>query len=284
MATPFSRLLLATEHGEFDTGAETLALALARRCALPLAAVLPVVSNPEFEMVAPQLAAKADAEAAVRREDLQAMARAAGVALQVQVRRGAEPFAEIVDEARLCGADLLIIRRRGKRGLLANLLVGEMVSKVVAHAPCSVLVTPRGAQMWARRVLVGMDPQASDPALLDEAAGIAAACGLPLQLLCVASSRDTQAAAEQELAAALQQARSRGSPAQGEVQGEVRVGRPHEELLTATRAHGADLIVLGRHGRSSLGRAWIGGVAQKVIGLAECPVLVHLNPPPTTTP
>ena len=34
--------------------------------------------------------------------------------------------------------------------------------------------------------------------------------------------------------------------------------------------------------RQYLGRAWIGGTAQKVIGLAECPVLVHVpsSPPP----
>ena len=47
MAQFFARLLLATEHTEFDTGAETLALALAQRCLLPLTMVLPLLSNPE---------------------------------------------------------------------------------------------------------------------------------------------------------------------------------------------------------------------------------------------
>ena len=58
MSGTFSRLLLATEHSEFDAGAEALAFAMARRCGLPLAAVLPVSSNPEFEVVAPELAAR----------------------------------------------------------------------------------------------------------------------------------------------------------------------------------------------------------------------------------
>ena len=48
MPAPFARLLLATEHTEFDRGSETLALALARQAGLPLAVVLPVLSNPEF--------------------------------------------------------------------------------------------------------------------------------------------------------------------------------------------------------------------------------------------
>src|SRR5512134_2569231 len=96
----FSRLLLATEHGEFDAGSEALAFVMAQRCGLPLAAVLPVVSNPEFEAVAPELAAKADAEASVRREQLESRARAAGVTMALRVRHGAEPYAEIVEEAR----------------------------------------------------------------------------------------------------------------------------------------------------------------------------------------
>jgi len=272
MTHPFSRLLLATEHGEFDTGAEALAFALSRRCALPLAGVLPVVSNPEFEAVAPQLAAKADAEAGARREQLAARARAEGVTLDLRVRHGAEPFAEIVDEARARAADLIVIRRRGKRSLLANLLVGEMVSKVVSHAPCSLLITPRAARMWEREVMLGLDPQAPDTGALALAAGVAAECGMPLHVLCVAGGDAGRAEAERAVAAAVASAAALGCRAQGL----IRIGRPHQELLAAASAVGADLIVVGRHGIDRRARAWFGGVAQKVIGLAECPVLVYV--------
>jgi len=50
---PFSRLLLATEHTDFDRGAEAIAFALAARCQLALAGVMPLVSNAEFEAAAP---------------------------------------------------------------------------------------------------------------------------------------------------------------------------------------------------------------------------------------
>ncbi|MDP1900569.1 MAG: universal stress protein [Rubrivivax sp.] len=279
MPITFTRPLLATEHGEFDTGAEAVAFALARRCGLPLAGVLPVLGNPEFEAVAPQLAARADAEASVKREHLVAQAQAAGVALELCVRHGPEPYAEIVEEARGRASDLIVIRRRGRRGLLANLLIGEMVSKVVAHAPCSVLVALRGAQMWSRGVLVGLDPQAPDMALLDEAAAIAVESALPLRLVCVAANRDAQAAAQQVLDRALLQARRHG----GQALGELRIGRAHEELVAAAQACGADLLVVARHGAGPLGRVWIGGTAQKVTGLAHCPVLIHVNHPPRET-
>jgi nucleotide-binding universal stress UspA family protein len=271
----FKRPLLATEHGEYDVGAETLAFALARRCALPLGAVLPVTSNPEYEMVAPQLAAKADAEAAARREQLTARAGREGLDLELQVRHGPEPYFEIVEEARERGADLIVIRRRGRRGLLANLLIGEMVSKVLAHAPCSLLIAPRSAQMWSRQVLVGVDPQRVDAAMVALAAALAIECALPLRAVCVATNDAGRAPARQALESALALARRQGAQADGE----VRVGRAHQELIHAAQACGADLLVIAKHGPDGLARAWIGGVAQKVIGLAECPVLVHVSNP-----
>jgi len=273
MATPFARILLATEHTEFDAGAEALALALARHCALPLAVVLPVVSNAEFEAAAPELAAKSDAQASARRESLEAMAADQQVPIDVAMRHGPEPHAEIVEEARRRRADLIVIRRRGKRGLLANLLVGEMVSQVVAQAPCSVLIAPRQAQMWSKQVIVAIDPLAPSEATVALAAGIAADCGQPLRVVCVAGTEAARAPAERVLAAVVQQARAIGAA----VEGELRMGRAHHELIAAAKACGADLLVVARQRGDGLPRPGIGGTARKVIEGAECPVLVHVN-------
>ncbi len=274
MAPVFSRVLLATEHGEFDVGAERIAFDLARRGGLRLAAVLPLQSNPEFEMVAPQLAARDEAEAARRRVALQASADAAQVPLDLEVRRGPEPYAEIVDAARERHADLIVIRRRGKRGFLADLLIGEMVGKVVSHAPCNLLIALRNATPWSKGALVGIDPHDPDPATLALAAAVAADSGVPLYLLCAPAHDADRGAAQTVLDDMLRQARAQLAA----VDGEVRVGRAHEAIVDAARSRGADLIVIGRHGRQTLGRAWFGGTAQKVIGLADCPVLVHVRP------
>jgi nucleotide-binding universal stress UspA family protein len=63
-----------------------------------------------------------------------------------------------------------------------------------------------------------------------------------------------------------------------EVTGLLRAGRIHEQILAAATEQSADLIVLARHGQTRVARAWIGGVAQKVIGLADWPVLVSVFP------
>ena len=273
MGAPFARVLLATEHTEFDAGAETLAMALARHCALPLTAVLPIVSNPEFEVTAPELAARSDAQASQRREALLALARAQQVRLEVTVRHGSEPDAEIVQEALQRQADLVVIRRRGERGFLARLLIGEMVSKVVAHAPCSVLVAPRKAQLWTRRVLVGIDPQAPSEATLGLAAGIAADCNVPLRVVCVVSTDAFRPSAEPVLAALLHKARAICPAADGE----LRSGRAHDGLVLAAAHGGADLLVVARQRDDGVRRLRIGSVAHKVIGMAGCPVLVAVK-------
>lgn len=260
------RLLLATEHTEFDFGAEQLAFALARRQGGALPVLLPILSNPEFEAVAPELAAKADAEAAKRRRALEAEA---GVPLAFCVRRGPELDLEIVDEARRQATELLVIRRRGKRGWLANLLVGEMVSKVLAHAPCPMLVVPRGAKMWSRGVLVGIDPLAAGHGALDLAIRFAKEWQLPLSLVGVVESGGERSPVQ----AALERALGRAQLAGVNTTGSLRAGKVSEALLEALEEQGADLLVLGRHS-GGLARASVGGSAHKLMGMVECPVLV----------
>jgi nucleotide-binding universal stress UspA family protein len=55
---------------------------------------------------------------------------------------------------------------------------------------------------------------------------------------------------------------------------EIRIGKPFAEILAARERSTSDLIVVGRSDDAHLGRALVGGVAQKVLGLSEHPVLV----------
>lgn len=270
MAQLFNRLLLATEGSDFDIGSERLALAMAQRCQLPLAVVIPMVSNPEFEAMAPQIAAKAEREVAAKIAQFKTKAHAAQVNIELRVRRGEDLFREIVDEASRLNSELIVIRRRGKRGILANLLIGEMVSKVAAHAPCQVLIAPRDAQMWNRQVMVAVDAAEDCSSMVRTAAGVAVQCGLPLHLVTVVAAESLRAQAQTALARYLEQI---PSPAVS-VNSEIRVGKPFAEILSAAEASGADLIVMGARGGTHIGRAIVGGVAQKVIGLSDKPVLV----------
>lgn len=53
----------------------------------------------------------------------------------------------------------------------------------------------------------------------------------------------------------------------------LRVGRPDLEIVRAADELNADLILLSTHGRTGLGRVFLGSVAEHVTRYAHCPVL-----------
>ena len=64
----------------------------------------------------------------------------------------------------------------------------------------------------------------------------------------------------------------------------VAEGHPATEILRTAREVGADLIVMGTHGRTGLRRLLMGSVAEQVVRQAPCPVLtVSISPHPTET-
>ena len=54
-------------------------------------------------------------------------------------------------------------------------------------------------------------------------------------------------------------------------------GQPYEFIVQEAKDKEIDLIVMGSHGRTGLGRILMGSTAQNVIGHAPCPVIVVPN-------
>jgi nucleotide-binding universal stress UspA family protein len=54
----------------------------------------------------------------------------------------------------------------------------------------------------------------------------------------------------------------------------VETGVPHREILADAEESGADLIVMGTHGRTGLDRFLLGSVSERVVRTAGVPVLV----------
>jgi nucleotide-binding universal stress UspA family protein len=64
----------------------------------------------------------------------------------------------------------------------------------------------------------------------------------------------------------------------GQARTAIRTGVAFEQIIKAAREVGADLIVMGTHGRTGLAHALLGSVAQKVVRKAPCPVLTVRHP------
>jgi len=79
--------------------------------------------------------------------------------------------------------------------------------------------------------------------------------------------REHRQAAAQEL---VQRGRREGV----KVQFLVWEGEPGEAILEAATAEGADIIVLGSHGRGAIGRLLLGSVSERVVRQAAVPVVV----------
>ncbi len=271
MPDDLKRMLLATQATEFDVGAERVAIDLAARWGTPLWAVVPVVSNSEAEMLDPLGEAKIEADLAASLEALRQAAAAKGVALLIEVRVGDEPYREIVEEATERGADLMVLRRRGRRSYLANLLFGEMVHAVTGHAPCDVLIVPRAAQLWSRRILLATDGSPNSERAAKIATLVAARDGLPLTVMSADDAREgARGAGQANVDRALEIARSSGVAASGRVE----TGNAPDAILSAVRAVGADLIVVGRSGHGHVRRLIVGSTCERVAGLAFCPLMI----------
>jgi len=140
-----------------------------------------------------------------------------------------------------------------------------------------------------RRILVAIDFSESAALALEWARTLARACSAEVVLLHVVDLGATwvplsgpavfpapvpaEVAKEvEQLARASLDALAPGAP---EItQRIVRAGHPREAIAAAAREAGADLIVVGSHGRRGVSQLFMGSVAEHVVRHAPVPVLV----------
>lgn len=144
-------------------------------------------------------------------------------------------------------------------------------------------VAPAGRRRIAK-VLLATDLSPASAGATDEAIELATRLGASLLIVSVIdpgqlrrpggpfSQRVDQVRAERESAA--QKLVDRGRHLGIRVDFLIWEGEPGESIVAAAEAEGADLIVVGSHGRGAVGRFLIGSVSDHVVRNAPCPVLV----------
>jgi nucleotide-binding universal stress UspA family protein len=197
----------------------------------------------------------------------------------------------ILDYAAQIEADLVVIGTHGRTGF-ERLMLGSVTEKVVRKARCPVLTVPRGAELAAgqpvfRRVLCGVDFSDASDRALEYALSLAEEANGTLTLVHVLewlgepsllgpSPFDLQAY-RRALTSEAQRLLESRVPADArdwcQATAVVREGKPYQELLRAATDTGADLLVLGVHGRGVIDRMLFGSTLQQVVRQAACPVL-----------
>jgi hypothetical protein len=281
-------LLLATDGSQHSEGAIREAIRLAKKCSSSLTVVSVIETNPEFETIAPQVLEKMEKEARVHMEAVKARANKEGVDCSTAIHEGEDSYQYIVDEAVKQKSSMIVMGRRGKKGL-KRLVMGSTTSWTIGHAPCSVLVVPRAAQVELKSIVVATDGSEYSTAAVSEAIGLAkrnsskltviavvpAELATPMEIDVALSQRDLIVGNEMQVAEQNAQAVKAAAQKEGvSVQAFVMSGKPADVIIEIAKEKSADLIVVGSHGRTGLDRLLMGSVAERVIVLSDSAVLV----------
>lgn len=264
-----SFILVATDGSDDCAGAIRTGVALAKSRGARLIGLSIALDNPEYSTLVPNLHEVAEARA---REALKSFIDEAGESAEVATRRASDPAEGIASAAGELGADLIVVAESDKSAL-TRMMVGDTTAKVIGLGACPVLVVPRSAHLWEKRILLATDGSSHSESALESAGQFALHAGLPVSVVSVVTSshsEERRKEAERAVAASLQRMQALGVHAEGT----VAEGRPDEAIVKAAESAGADLIVVGSHGRTGLTKILLGSVAQRVIGHAACPVLV----------
>lgn len=267
-------ILLSTDGSEYSNGAIKAAINLARECEDTRLIALRVLDfNPEFETEGLEQAAKQEMAVREHVELIREVAADENVECEAMVRRSDQsPYKTIIEAAQKRRADIIVMGRRGLTGL-KKMLMGSTTAKVIAYSPCNVFVVPKDAVMMAEHILLATDGSSYSELAERETLDMGRSCRQILKTLVavsVAPSRDKLTAAAANLQRVIRSAKERNL----NLEALVLVGNPVDEIIKTAKERDVDIIVMGTHGRTGIERVFLGSVAERVVGLGPCAVLI----------
>ncbi len=263
------RLLAVTDGSIFSEGATREAIDFAKKCSSKLYVISVLESNPEYETIGSKVSDKEEAEAREYLDAIKAKALQEGINCETIFHRDVEAYRHIVSEACERHIDMIIIGRRGRKGL-AKLLMGEDAAKVISNAPCKVLIVPKAAKIEYRNILIATDGSKHSEGAAVEAINIAKRCGSTVIAISVSPSEEELQEAKTNVARVVEMAQKEGIS----VESLTPIGRSYDALVETAGGRGIDLIVMGTYGKTGFKKFLMGSATEKVIGLAGCAVLV----------
>jgi nucleotide-binding universal stress UspA family protein len=305
MTEPSKRNILVTLDGSHIS---EQAIALAQKLAEPdgkitlLTVVRAVQGYPEIHPTAdaPDFFLTPETQAETAREYLnivRARWTEGGVQLGVEVETG-DPAEEILLAAASIGADLIVMTSHG-RGAGGRLRFGSVSDRVARSSTCPVaivrpeLAAVEGAGSKPKRLLVPLDGSELAAQSLPFAIDLAKQLAVPVELVRVMDPVVSRYAAagtvampaewyievekqmKTEALASLESAATTVRDAGVETELVVLTGLTAPALLEEIKPD--DLVVITSHGRGGIRRWLMGSVAEKLVRLAEAPVILVPN-------
>lgn len=266
-------LLLATDGSRFSAGAIQEAIFLGHACQARIIGLHVVPTQAESVAAANFAVRQGREELAPHLDQLRAMARDSGVAIEIVVIGSSKPEKTIVEQARLRGADVILMGRHGREGRL-SLLVGKMTSKVIAQGFPRVLVAPKDFIIAGSQLLLAVNDSVNSRRAVEETLSLGRTCTSlkRITVLAVARREGERKQAEELVREVCARGEEQALPFPCDPL--VAVGDPADVIAAAARERRVDMIIVGGPGRSGVIKAFKGHVTEQVIGRAHCAVLV----------
>ena len=259
---PVKRILCPTDFSDYSTRSLRQAVALARWFGSEIRVL---------HVVPPILPAPVPSEKTRRGQAEEELAQFVAsvlhepVVVKTQVREGT-PWREIEAEARALPADLIVMGTHGRSGF-EHLVLGSVTEKLLRRAPCPVLTVCHGQKPSAKRQLFRRIVCAAD--LTDDSAhtisfalSMAEENEARVVLLHVLDGRLEAGSLRRDLEAFALERLRRAVPDEARdlcaVDERVAAGKPHGEIVRVAAEEGADLIVMGTHGKSGFDHLLLG--------------------------
>ncbi|MEE4313622.1 MAG: universal stress protein [Desulfofustis sp.] len=257
---------------------QALTLAVSRRSELVAVAVTPryegtmsrlSIDDPERALSAPFVDSLTDAAD---------YAASLGLAVRTEHLIGV-PSAEIVAFAEREEAGLIVIGGC-RRTQMERVLLGRTTARIIADAPCDVLIIPEGSEVQFASILVGINGSAASLQAGRMALELADDYGSTVHALAVVEvpvdrslrygvMEEARLAGRRNLEAIQQYAEKHGQ----KITCEVRVSSTDRALIDHAEKTGSQLIVIGCSAHSGVGHLMSGSIVERVVSQATCPVL-----------
>lgn len=269
------QVLVATDLSDHSDRAveRALQLAAARRAELDIVHVM------EEGLPAEAQAEVAATDENAIREKLAASPFADQVKVTIDLVVG-NAETDIVERAVMANADCIVLGRHD-RLLAENLAIeGTLAETVIGNSTLPVLLVRNEPRSPYQTVVVGIDFSSLSHAAIEAAVLIAPEATLHL-VHAYEGDADQAHMAEQKLKAfvsgesrVFERAAVQAGLRELTVRTIAEQGDPREALKTQITSRGADLLVLGTHGRTGLARTLLGSVTTDLINARLCDVLV----------
>lgn len=283
------RIIVGHDLREGGQSALASGLVWAGRCYAKLRLVHVVEPRHIYQQISHPIAAqhvreKTAEHAGAKLEEIAANQVLGQLRAEYEVRTG-KPFVELILAGRAWHADLIII---GGPSRQQGHLLGSTGERVMRKAPVPVLVARKPLSATAKRFLVPTDFSPGAAKAAEDALELAARFGGRIFFLHVLDPTPLYAYSEEDpISPALPLPPLMPEDIEGDweaflstlplgkIAWEKRTeeGRPADKILEYAKVIKAEMIVMGRHGRSGLAHMLLGSVAEEVARGTHCPVL-----------